>query len=106
MISQVFADVPSIPLELSLNPDPDDLLSLVFSWTIPAGSLAGVPLNYSPAITGLSVNIDNVTSNTFIVFRDDASQDCQMHTFSVFASNAAGDGPVNTINETIPISES
>ena len=37
------------------------------------------------------------------IFTDEESQTCQEHTFSVFATNPAGDGAVATMEETIPI---
>lgn len=95
--------VPAIPMKLSLNPNPDDLTELEFSWMAPSDTLASVPLVYHPAITGLSFNISNMTTNMFVIFRDDTSLDCLQHDFSVFASNAAGGGLTASVSETIPI---
>ena len=92
-----------MPTGLSLDPNPEDVTELTFSWVVPADTLAGVPLTYAPAISGLSFNITNVTVDTSITFSDNDSLDCQSHTFSVSASNAAGEGPVASITETIPI---
>lgn len=86
-----------------LNPNPDDVAELVFSWLPPANALAGVELTYTPAITGISLNISN-TTNTSVTFRENTSSGCQTHIFSMFATNEAGEGPVASINETIPIS--
>lgn len=98
-----FVGVPLIPTALNLDPNPDDLTRLIFSWVIPADAMAGVNLTYTPAITGPSFNISDTTIDNVIVFTDDASLDCQLHDFSVFASNEAGRGPTSSITETIPI---
>ena len=99
----LFVDVPLIPTGLNLDPDPNDLTLLVFSWVIPADAMDGVNLTYTAAVTGPSFNISNMTMENYIEFTDDASLDCLQHDFSVFASNDAGRGPTSSIPETIPI---
>ena len=75
---------------------------MIFSWAIPADSLAGVGLTYVPNAIGINLNPTLVPS---VTFDDDPSLDCLPRNFSVFASNAAGNGTANFITETIPICE-
>lgn len=95
-------DVPLMPTALRLDPNPGDVGQLIFSWLAPPDTLNGIALTYIPAVTGLLLN---QTRDTSTVFDDDPSLECLLREFSVFASNAAGSGPVATINETIPICE-
>ena len=69
----------------------------------PEGQFAGVNITYSVDISGPSLNMSNRTMETFITFDNDASLGCEPHLFSVFASNAAGSGPIATVMDTIPI---
>lgn len=89
-----------IPTALSLNPNTEDLTQLVLSWVAPADSLDGIELTYIPTITGIPVD---PIMETFVIFDDDPSLECQPRVFSVFASNDAGNGPIASITETIPI---
>ena len=53
----------------------------------------------------LTFNFSETTTDTRYSFVDDIDQPCAMHNFQVHASNAAGDGTPDVINETIPICE-
>lgn len=100
LICTLHVDVPLIPTGLSLLPDPENSTQLVFSWVAPADTLDGVVVTYTPTLTGISLDR---TNNTFVKFDDDPSLECLARLFSVFASNDAGDGPTESITETIPI---
>ena len=76
---------------------------LLFSWIAPEGLFTGVNVTYAVDISGPSVNMSFQTTDTFVLFENDASLDCQVHVFSVVATNAAGSGPVATVEDTIPI---
>ena len=97
---------PGVPTALSLDPaSSNDLDELVFSWQPPSGGLEGVNIVYHLTVTGLSINLVNITELTSVTFLDQASRDCRQHTFIVAAENEAGLGPSSFINRTIPIGE-
>lgn len=89
-----------MPTGLSLDPNPEDPTQLILSWEVPSNTLAGVRTTYVPRVTDLNFN---PTENTSLVFEDDASLECLPRNFSIFASNAAGNGPVAFITDTIPL---
>ncbi len=93
----------TMPTQLFVEPNPGNVAQLVFSWVAPEGLLPTVEVNYTVNIMGSSLSLSEVTSQTFVVFANDVDLDCEPHVFSVFASNAAGPGPVATDMETIPI---
>ena len=88
-----------IPTRLTLDPNPGNVDELKFTWIAPAGHFSEVDITYSVAITGPSFNTTTITTQTFFIFNNNISLDCQAHFLSIFASNAAGSGPVATIED-------
>lgn len=78
---------------------------LLFSWSAPDSLLPEVDVNYTVVINGPSYNDTQGVSETFFSFANDIALDCRPHSFSVFASNAAGRGPAAMVTDTIPICE-
>ncbi len=102
-------DVPDSPPNLDFNPLPTDVTMLNISWDQPGNTLIDlddpVTTNYTVTVTGPTFNFVNTTTETSFSFKDDINQLCAMHNFQVYASNGAGDGSPDVINETIPICE-
>ncbi len=102
-------DVPEPPPNLDFNPLPTNLSVLVISWDQPDNTLIDeddpVTTTYTVTVTGPTFNFSETTTDTRYSFVDDIDQPCAMHNFQVHASNAAGDGTPDVINETIPICE-
>ena len=81
----------------------------MITWDQPGNTLidedAPVTTTYTVTVTGPTFNFNVTTTDTSYSFVDDIDEPCAMHNFQVHASNAAGDGLPDVINETIPICE-
>ena len=96
-----------MPVALEFNPVPRDLSRLVLSWDQPDNTLidTGDPVVtiYTVTVSGPTFNFTNTTTDTHYEIVDSLDEDCASHTFTVFASNDAGDGPSIMLDVTIPI---
>ena len=97
--------IPAIPTQLILDLNPRNVSELILSWLPPENQLSEVDVTYTVEITGPSFNLSDITRQTFIVLENNVSLDCQLHLFSVFATNPAGSGPSASVMDTIPICE-
>ena len=106
----LLTDSPGIPPNLEFNPVPSNLSRLVLTWDQPDNTLmdTGDPVvtTYTVTVSGPTFNFTDNTTVTRYEIVDSLDEDCASHTFTVFASNDAGDGPSDVINETIPICKS